>query len=1574
VPKQNAERLVQPASGLLDVIITLTAIAALEMLRALNLGIPNPGMLLALTVLSAGYRGGISTGMAAAGVSLLYLFYFHSGGDFVPAGEQWVRLSVLGMGLPGIAYLAGRTGAHARRSRMLIAQLTNAERELVSSQRAREAEARLKMQVLDGLPAAVALLDAQGTIISVNGRWQRLIEERGIEGERFAVGQNYGAAMSLCPLLGLACIPSPLEEVQRGARQTFSGECGCPSLFSGFRIEICGVDLPQGRGAVVMHIDETERCRVQEELQQSRAVLEQAQSVAHVGSWVWEIQTGELSWSPETMRIFGVNPEEFDGRDIAFDQRVHPEDREAVSCAARSAIAQRRPYAHDHRIIRSDGQVRWLHERAETIYDAAGNAIRMVGVVQDITERKEAADALAESEERYRLLFELNPQPMMVYARGASQFLAVNNAAVRHYGFSREEFLAMSAEDLLPPEQRGLAKDALPATGRRHEVHYHVKKDGSIIEVEVSTDSMIFQGRDAIVAVASDVTERRRSERLLGGQNLVLGLLATGARLEEVLETLAQSLDRQIPGVRASILLADESGTSLRLGASPGLPSRFLEDLLPLPIGPGCASCGTAVHLRDRVIVEDIATDPLWEQAGPIALRHGLAACWSQPILTGDGAAIGSLALYCTTARAPHKRDIKLLESAAYLAGIAIERTRAQQALTSRERMLRLQMEQMPSACIVQDQDGAIIQWNPGAERIFGWTAEEAIGRDAVELLVPAASRAEVRGVLADLPALGRTANRNENLTRDGRTIVCEWQNAAVHDESGRVVGLIFMAQDVTERLAAEEALRRSEQLNRRIIEHMPGGLVQVGMDGRIVKANSMAVEHLGCTYDELTAALVADFGAVTVDEDGREYLPEDYPVVRCLKSGAPEGPVTIGVRRPDGKINWGLYTAIPLHRPDGEQDGALVTFLDLTHRKEAEAALRDSEERFRFAQACASAGTFDWDPSDRLLWSESTYQLFGIPVGAEMSGNTWLSLIVEADRQRIADQMAAVAAARDSEFRMEYRICHPQDGIRSIATLGRCMFDQDGHAVRVAGIHIDLTELKTAQAALARSEERYRRLADHGAMGIWEVARESGETVFANPAMCRMLEVDSPEELQGTDFRTFFTPESRRVMEIEHAKRVRGEVSTYEVELVGRRGGRRFVMITGTPATNAEEGLDTLIGTFTDISDRKMAEDALRQAQKLDAVGRLASGIAHDFNNLLTAIFGFTSLARRTLSANHPATKALDRVDDAAQQASGVTRGLLTFTRQNESEKRPVRLGDVVQDSVRLLRRTLPAGIELRVRIAEAPVWVRADTTQLHQVLMNLAINARDAMPAGGHITISVDRGEATLSGSGAGQVARFSVSDTGTGMPPDVRSRIFEPFFTTKPAGEGTGLGLPIIHGIVNDHGGRIEVDSEPGKGTTFRILLPLTELRLVDDGGTGERAMPAGRGELVLLADDHGYVREIVASMLLSMGYRVLQASDGPGLLEQFQASQASVRLLIVDSQMPGWSSQEGITRMREAGARIPAILLSGTPTENADSTDPDTLILRKPFQMTELADAVAKALHAPALSSSTPTPTP
>lgn len=385
---------------------------------------------------------------------------------------------------------------------------------------------------------------------------------------------------------------------------------------------------------------------------------------------------------------------------------------------------------------------------------------------------------------------------------------------------------------------------------------------------------------------------------------------------------------------------------------------------------------------------------------------------------------------------------------------------------------------------------------------------------------------------------------------------------------------------------------------------------------------------------------------------------------------------------------------------------------------------------------------------------------------------------------------------------------------------------------------------------------------------------------------------------------------------------------------------------------------------------EKRALQEQLNHAQKMEAVGQLASGVAHDFNNLLTVIFGNLDLIRRQLSPDQEKAfgASLEAIWEAAQQAIGVTRSLLIFARKVPGEKKPIDLWETVERTVRMIRRALPASIELVTeREGNTPIWTHADETQVQQVIMNLAVNARDAMPNGGTLRIAVagadgpgDEGVRRL-GKPEAPLVCLTVSDTGTGIPPEIQARIFEPFFSTKPRGAGTGLGLSIIHGIVKDHGGRIEVGSVVGKGTTFRVFLPACEPGVEAEAGRPPGGGRQGKGEKILLAEDDDYIGTVLATRLESDGYLVIRADNGQSLLDACREHGDSIRLFVLDVDLPKRSGIDCLKDLRTEGCQTPAILMTGSM--EVDLTEPlpgRTRLLRKPFQVVELTRLVGEAL--------------
>ena len=964
----------------------------------------------------------------------------------------------------------------------------------------------------------------------------------------------------------------------------------------------------------------------------------------------------------------------------------------------------------------------------------------------------------------------------------------------------------------------------------------------------------------------------------------------------------------------------------------------------------------------------------------------------------------------------------------------------------------------------------------PRRARSLEEAAEHLGAMDAVLLEIgadPEHGAAAVRGVRHAAPASVLVVFVRPGHDDAALAAVREGAHDALISEGLEPRALRRAIRHAVERGRAERELRDREEFSRRVIENMPGGLIRVDAGGAIVDANHHAQRFVGLRLKEMTRQYVRDYDGDTIDESGRPLAMDRYPVVRAMATGQPAGPETIGVRRADGSVVWGVFYATPLRGEGGKVTGGVITFVDITERRAAEQALRESEERFRTMADSAPMLVWMTDEDGRETYYNRTWLRYTGESLEQALDHGWRRRVHPDDLPRCLDTFESARRARGG-MRLEYRLrradgnygwlldhgaprfspdgeytghigscaditdrkkaeeslvaseatqralleaipdllfrmdregtyldyvgpkgatllAEPENFLgkraadvlgarhadlllgvidKALATQSLCTYEYTAgtdespryHEVRVVpcgegevlAVVRNITARKRTEAALRESEERYRGLVETSPDGI--IVHLDNKIVLANDRMAQMMGMDKGAELVGLSPIELVHPEDRALVlsRQAHIHKTGEPVPPVVERLLGRGGRVVWAEIAASPCIH--EGRAAVQVVVRDIAERRQMEEDLRRAQKLQAVGQLASGVAHDFNNLLTAIFGFTSLARRTLGTNHPAHKSLERVEEAARQASGVTKALLTFSRNTPGEKRPVLLADAVHEAVRLLRRTLPAGVRLQTELdLPAPVWVDADPTQLQQVVLNLAINARDAMPRGGRLSIALepDAGEPP-------RTVRLVVSDTGVGMTPEVEARIFDPFFTTKPPEQGTGLGLPIVHGIVEDHRGTISVRTAPGKGSTFTVELPCVPPagEASKDAATHEVAM--GRGETVLLVEDHAYVRELIASMLTASGFGVVQTASGAGMLEAL-ASGPRPHLLILDRGLPDGSGEAWVARARERLGRVPVVMLVGVARDEEMPPAGDaTIILRKPFQLSDLMAAVARGL--------------
>ncbi len=598
----------------------------------------------------------------------------------------------------------------------------------------------------------------------------------------------------------------------------------------------------------------------------------------------------------------------------------------------------------------------------------------------------------------------------------------------------------------------------------------------------------------------------------------------------------------------------------------------------------------------------------------------------------------------------------------------------------------------------------------------------------------------------------------------------------------------------------------------------------------------------------------------------------------------------------------------------------------DAEHQQSDE-ELRDSEERYKALIETTSTGYVILDIQGRVIDANMEYvRLTGHTSLDDIIGKSVLDWTAEYDIGRNAEEVkkcleTGCVKALEIDYKKEIGQVTPVEINATVLKKGK--------TVNILTLCRDITERRHAEKALRVSEERYRLLFENATDAIFVAQDEMLQ--FPNPQLSRLLGY-SYEELTSTPFRNFIHPDDSAMVVERHKSRLQGhDVPTvYSFRAITKSGEILWVEVNKVLIT--WEGRPATLSFLRDITHQKKIEEQLLQAQKMEAIGQLAGGIAHDFNNLLTAIIGYGHLLKN--DARHDAIMSayVGHILTAADRAASLTNDLLTFSRKQIMNPQPVNLNTIIKNMESLLSRVIGEDIELSTVLTDADLTIMADSTQIDQILMNLATNAQDAMPSGGRVTIRTDKMELDIEyveayGYGRpGDYALLSVEDTGTGMDEKTKERIFEPFFTTKEVGKGTGLGLSMVYGIIKQHDGYINVYSEPGRGTTFRILLPLIQTK-AEEIKHGDSLKVQSGTETILLAEDDAQVRNLLKEILSKAGYHVNEVSDGSEAVEVFHKKRDDINLLILDVIMPKMNGKETYKKIIQMRPDIKVIFISG-----------------------------------------------
>ncbi len=839
-------------------------------------------------------------------------------------------------------------------------------------------------------------------------------------------------------------------------------------------------------------------------------------------------------------------------------------------------------------------------------------------------------------------------------------------------------------------------------------------------------------------------------------------------------------------------------------------------------------------------------------------------------------------------------------------------------------------LQLVPALIAAIDAHGTIRFWNQECRRVLGYAQGEVVGRaDALERLLPDRQRRAALLAWWRADDVEPATFEVELIDAAGQPRAIVWHRTSGIDCPGAAAPMA-VGHDLTEQRRTERELRESRERLRTAFEHVPLDFWIMDATGRYAMVNPAAAsrwgDHLGKTVAE--ARVPPEVRARWQEVNSRAFAGQ---TVRGETEYAS-----------DGLARAYEYVVAPIRHPDGSVSGILGVNIDITERKHAEHE-RERSEATRHAILDALPDLmFRMSAEGRYLDYHAPPHFSLLAPPDRFMGR----LVTEVVPPELAEACLA-CIRRTLSFggvqRYEYAV--PGNPARQYEVrMTPCGPDEVVALVR------NISDIKQTEQNLRESESRFRAIFDSSPLGIFVI--QDDRVAMANSSGLALLGAARPTEVIGQDAIRFVAEryrtdasgcvatalrDGRSPPHVEDLLRLDGTEVT--VEAAGARielGGRPAIQVIAQDVTKRLRDQEAL----------RQTDEQLRQSQKMEAVGQLAAGVAHDFNNLLTAIFGYVSLARSSLDESSPAWTALDGVHAAAEQASGVIRALLAVSRKAVAQFTDLDLAQVASGALDLLRAGLPSTITVQFEAPAEPVPVRGDSPLLKQVVLNLAINARDAMPRGGTLRLIV-RGP-----DGAG-LASLRVEDSGEGISPEVRARVFEPFFTTKNRESNSGLGLSIAEGIVRAHGGSIVVESEPGKGAAFTVRLPASGARAV--------ALPLVRTaptQRVLVADEARQVREVIGTALTRAGFSVTLAADPAGVTDALRHADPPVGVAIVNADTP--EGLKIIAQVRASPGAIGVIALTASGAEPG-AHGPASTVLRKPFQVAQIPQLVRQVFE-------------
>jgi PAS domain S-box-containing protein len=1136
-------------------------------------------------------------------------------------------------------------------------------------------------------------------------------------------------------------------------------------------------------------LDITERKQAEERLRRSEASLANAQRIAHVGSWEWDVPGARLYWSDEVFRIFGQNPETFDLALEDYYAAVHPSDREWLRVAVEKGIQSGEPFSSDHRIVRPDGEVRVIHEESEVTRVEDGATAWVSGTIQDVTEQRRAEERLRTSEASLA-----NAQ--RIAHIGSWDWDLVKNEALWSDEVHRIAGLDPSGEPLTdeivrsmvhPDDLARLEAQEGRAMERRepYTTNYRmIRPDGEVRTVHETCEPSFNDAGEVVrlSGTVQDITEQRHAEEELRRSEASLANAQRIARIGNWDWDPATDKWRWSDEI---FRMLGRERKNYEIGLDNFYAAVHPDDVESLKAAVDeSVRQGAGYHLDFRVVRPDGDVTVVSEQV---------------EVVRDDAGRIVRISGI--------DQDIT-------------ERRRAEQEL--RETLERLDLVTNATVDCIYDwditSDGL---WHSfQLEELLGYEPKEVrnqlgawlshVHPDDVETLNDALDHHFESRVPFELEYRART--------RDGRFVWLQDRGQAVWDEAGVAVRMVGSLHDVTERKLAEERLRASEEQLRVITDNIPMLIGYIDRDERYRFANKAQEAWFGMPVEDIIGKPLRE---VLGEASYREVKPK---VDRVLMGDRVDSEDVY--ERPGGP-RVVQSTRIPHISEDGSVLGYFIVVEDITERKRVVEALRASEEQLRVITDNVPAVIVYVDKDERFRFANRAQsEWLGYPA-VKTIGKTMREVLGETHYASVKPEIDKVLSGQVSN--QELAVEHPVKGKVMLNNTRIPHIAEDGSVLGYFAVVEDITERKHSEQALRDNEAQLRLVTDNVPAMIIYVDR-GGTIQFVNRAR-EMWSEQPAGELVGRTVREVVASETYEANRAQIDDVLRGNPNSGEHAVEHPRFGHRVLETTRVPNFNDRGEVVGYLAVVEDITERKLLEEELRHTQKMEAVGQLAGGISHEVNNMLTPIVGLTEMTLHNLPEDSKSRPNLEMVLTASHRVEELVKRILAFSRADTEEMVEFDLSDVVAETIPLLKASVPSTIQIEAEVEDGIGPVFGNPTAVQQVLMNLATNAAYAMePEGGHFTVALDRASKRegsrlrrLLGAGDG-IARLTIQDTGCGMSEEVLERMFEPFFTTREVGSGTGLGLSVVHGIVTKLGGRIEVESVKDKGTKFVIHIPL------------------------------------------------------------------------------------------------------------------------------------------------------